>query len=151
MTRSTSQAHSAHIPSDATLCDVATDKKASKALEAATTKYAHVLPGNIWRAGDGKHLLVVIRCTTPDCEAQRCVATSDCFQVKHCLDHKGGKVAKTETPEKAPAGVRSNRGTKGGRKAPKARKGNGKARKGRSGLTRVVADIKARASNRKGE
>lgn len=139
MKRNQPQGNSALIPSNATLCEIATDKKAAKALDNAKGKYAHVLPENIWRAPDGKHLMVLIRCTHPGCEAQRPIFTSDCFQVSTCIDHKKGKASAApavEVTEKAGKRVRSKDATKGGRKAPKAGKGNGKARKPRRIRTR---------------
>lgn len=144
MNRSTSQGNSAQNSSQPVLCDIKEDTKAAKSLQNAKSKYAHVVPDNIWRLG--KHLMVLIRCTAPDCKAERMIATSDAFQVKTCIEHKGGKVAKDS--EQAPKATKSKRPTKDGKKDSRATKGNGKARKGR-GLARVVAEIKTRA--RKGQ
>lgn len=139
MKRNQPQGNSAHIPTDATLCDIATDRKAAKALDNAKGKYPHVLPNNIWRAPDGKHLMVLIRCTHPGCQEERAIFTSDCFQVSTCAAHKKGKAPTAPAAEakKSPGKrVRSKDATKGGRKAPKAGKGNGRGRKGKRIRTR---------------
>lgn len=122
-----SQSNSAPIPTDATLCDVATDKKAAKSLDNAR-KYPHVLTEHIWRHADGRHLLVLIRCQHPACNKQRLVATSDCFQVwkKDCGEH--GERATPKTEKAAGERVSLRKGRKGVAKSRGARKGTRRAR-----------------------
>ena len=137
MTRTKSQSNSADFPADATHCDVTVDKKAAKALASATEKYGHLIPTVIFRAGDGKHLLVRIHCTVPGCKAERIVATSDLFQCRTCVDHKGwdkdaAPKAKAPKAEKAPRkGSKSKDAPKGTRKAPAQKKATPRARKGK--------------------
>ena len=128
-----SSQNSANVPSGAVECDVSTDKKAAKALANATEKYAHVVPGAIWRDADGKHLRVLILCTDPGCTSKRSVFTSDCFQVTTCADHKKS-ATKPIAPkaEKAPRkGARSKDAPKVTKKARGEKKGNRKAPRGK--------------------
>ena len=147
MTRHSSKDNSALIPSGATLCDVATDKKAAKALENATSKYAHVVPGNIWRHADGKHLVVLILCTHPNCTTKRAIFTSDAFQCSTCADHKAS-ASKPVKAEKAP-GKRVSlkdapKGTRKGKKQEKATKRapRGKGKGPKSDTTTTTAEAK---------
>ena len=134
MPRNSSQEHSALIPSDAVACDLSTDKKAQKAQSNIGLKYKHADPTNVWRHEN--KIGVLIRCAVPGCEKQRFVHSSDLFQVKDCGTHDEPKARK---PKDAPkARVRSNGGTRAGRKAPRGRKGNGKARKARRGAAASV-------------
>lgn len=151
---SKSNQKSANVPSGAVLCDVTTDKKAAKALANATTKHAHVEPGNIWRHADGKHLVVLILCTHPGCTKERAVFTSDVFQTKFCVDHRAEARIAFRKSEKAPKAekavgkrVSSKDASKGTRKGKKAEKATRKAPKGKgksakSDTTTTTAEVK---------
>ena len=137
MPRNKPQGNSADFPSDATLCDLTVDKKAAKALDNAKSKYGHLVPTVIFRAADGKHLLVRIRCTVPGCDAERVVATSDVFQTRTCIPHRGwdkDAAPKAEKPTEKRA--RSKAAPKDGRKTRKQEKATPRGRRGKRIRTR---------------
>jgi hypothetical protein len=128
MSTNSSRGNSALIPSDAVECDLATDKKAAKALDSIKAKYPHALTDKVWR--HEKKIGVLISCTVPGCDGRRFTHSSDLFQVKHCgsPDHS----AKGEKKAKAPSRVSLKYGRKASRKAPKGGKRSPRARRARS-------------------
>ena len=136
MRKSESSEKSAVVPADAVLLSPSSDKKAAKALENIKAKYAHVDTQMIWRARDGKHLIVVIRCTVPGCAEERCCFTSDAFQTRTCVAHKGWDKSAAPKAEKAVGKrSRSKDAPKGTRKSRTARKGTPRARKAKTNAT----------------
>lgn len=133
MSRSKTQSNSADFPSDATICDLTTDKKAAKALDNAKSKYGHLVPTVIFRAADGRHLLVRVRCTVPGCETERVVATSDVFQTRTCVPHRGwDKDAAPKAEKTSPKPSKTEEAPKQGRKSRRAPKASPRARKGKT-------------------
>ena len=132
MRKSNSSEKSVLIPADAVLCDVSTDKKAAKALEAIRSKYAHAMTEQVWR--HEKKIGVLIACTSPGCSAQRFLHSSDLWQCDTCPEHrKGATKPVAPKPEKGPRrGARSKDAPKATRKSRKAPKATRRARKARS-------------------